>query len=129
MLLYMTEQVTLARYVEDLHARVGKPSCRVIALEVSLSHTSIARMLKGEQLARWHSVEKLLRYLDADLEMAKRLWVEMFRPEAPLWARGVSPSGLSRSGLDETNRLLGLVVDRLDEVLRRLPPRRADVEE
>lgn len=86
-----------------MHLQCGRPPPRVIANVIGLSHTTVAVMLQGRQLTVWKSVEKLLRFLRADVEFGRMLWM-----------RAVTSGDAPGAGLAETNRLLRLVVKRLD---------------
>lgn len=56
------------------HAASGRPSMRAIGIGSGLSHTTVHGILTGQHVPAWPRLALVVKYLDGDLDEAKRLW-------------------------------------------------------
>lgn len=69
--------VALHAYLEDLHEKANLPSSRVIARDISHSHSTVNDLLKGKRMrtASWRVVRSVTLALNGDAAHAKSLWL------------------------------------------------------
>jgi hypothetical protein len=70
--------------LRHLHRQAGEPSTREIGGAIKYSHTTVAQALGGSRRCSWKVIEKIVVYLNGDVEIFRRLWVRMRDAEAPL---------------------------------------------
>ncbi|GIJ46882.1 hypothetical protein Val02_37680 [Virgisporangium aliadipatigenens] len=98
----MTETFDPSAGAEGLHEELrllwqarGRPSTRQIAGALdSVSHTSVADALSGRRVPSWTKLQKIVNYLDGDVERFRTLWAGASAPtvsvaEEPAVARFV----------------------------------------
>lgn len=113
----MTGQQTLVEYLKALHVEKGSPPLRVISKATDIVGSMVHNMLKGNRLSAWERVEAMLVFFEGDVEHGRTLWEKMIA------ARTGTPE-VRVPAVDhgaETNRLLGLMVGQLAEILSRMP--------
>lgn len=109
----MTGQGTLVGYLRELHVEKGTPSVRAVATATGVARSTVHEMLRGAQLAKWERVQVLLEYYGGDLVRGRSLWEKL----AVKRQAGVRDRVVVVDGHAETNRLLGLILERLDVLL------------
>lgn len=69
--------------LRELHLHKGEPSTRVIARATGgeISRDTVSRVLRGQDLPRWRSLELVVTALDGDVESFRTLWVSARRAE------------------------------------------------
>jgi DNA-binding phage protein len=63
--------------LRDLHLHAGEPSTRAIARSAgrAVSHDTVNRVLRGDGLPSWTSLEFVVKALGGDVEAFRKLWV------------------------------------------------------
>lgn len=113
------EQVTFAAYVHDLWCQAGAPSARRLARAAGVSPQTANELVRRGVAAKWATVQPLLEFLGADLDLASALWAEKKHLSTRREPRPESVPVTAR--LAQLEAAVRLVSERLDEVLRRLP--------
>lgn len=69
--------------LNELHLYAGEPSTRAIARSTgrAISHDTVNRVLRGEDLPRWSPLELVVKALGGDVETFRALWVSARRAE------------------------------------------------
>jgi hypothetical protein len=68
--------------LRDLHVRAGQPSSREMAKGIgAISHSTVYAAVKGTSVPSWPVTEKIVEYLNGDVEAFRDLWVDT-RPTA-----------------------------------------------
>jgi proline dehydrogenase len=69
--------------LRELHLHAGEPSTRAIERSTAhaISHDTVNRVLRGEDLPRWSSLELVVQALGGDVETFRELWVSARRAE------------------------------------------------
>lgn len=74
----------LSTALRHLHRHAGEPSTREIGRAVQYSHTTVAQALSGSRRCSWKVIEKVVVYLNGDVELFRRLWIRVRDAEKPL---------------------------------------------
>lgn len=74
----------LSTALRHLHRHAGEPSTREIGRAVHYSHTTVAQALSGSRRCSWKVIEKVVVYLNGDVELFRRLWIRVRDAEKPL---------------------------------------------
>jgi TIR domain len=77
-------EAALFAALREIHRRAGEPSTRKVAQGAGgISHTTVAAVLRGTTVPTWPVLEKIVKYLDGDIELFRQLWADTRdRPEA-----------------------------------------------
>lgn len=72
--------------LQRLHRETGERSTRLISLDTGkeISHTTIARLLRCEELPKWGALEPLVKALGGDEGQFRKLWVAARDQRVPL---------------------------------------------
>jgi DNA-binding phage protein len=67
--------------LRELYWTAGAPSVRSIARATgdALSHDTVYRVLTGPGLPRWEPLMFVVKALDGDVEVFRRLWITAYR--------------------------------------------------
>ncbi|WP_425300634.1 NBR1-Ig-like domain-containing protein [Nocardia wallacei] len=74
----------LAFALRQLHRHAGEPSSREIARATNYSHTTVAKVLRGDRRPSWPVLRAIVRSLHGNEEFFRSLWVSVRDVEAPL---------------------------------------------
>lgn len=86
-----SSETELASALGDLHRAAGKPTSRKIAAAIGpISHTTVADTLAGRRTPSWPILEKIVVYLEGDIEAFRALWAAAVTPDDEVGESGAT---------------------------------------